>query len=116
MATFVLTYRAPKHYDGGGPDVAIQWQEYLESVGTNMVDAGNPVFMRRVIGADPGETDLAGYSIIDADDLDAACDFAKGVPFLKIGGAVEVGEITNLNILSVVTPAEDHAEATGMTR
>jgi hypothetical protein len=36
------------------------------------------------------------------------------VPFLEVGGAVEVGELTLLNMNSVSTTSGDHARATNL--
>jgi hypothetical protein len=35
---------------------------------------------------------VTGYSIIEADSLDAAVELVKGCPILQSGGSVEVGE------------------------
>jgi hypothetical protein len=109
----MLVYRAP---EGGQPDpsreIAQAWQSFLDSVGPNMKDAGNPVFERTVVGSGTADTVLGGYSIIEADDFDHAVQLAQGVPFLRFGGAVEIGELTRLDANSLVTDAQDHARAT----
>jgi hypothetical protein len=38
-----------------------------------------------------------GYTLVTADDLDAAVALARGCPFLQHDGGVEVGELTLLN-------------------
>jgi len=115
MATFLLVYRVP---EGGqpeaSPEVATAWQSYLDSVGSRMLDAGNPVFQRTVVGGGPNETVLGGYSLVEADSLEAASKMAQGVPFLAVGGAVEVGELTTLDVENIVTSASDHARATNL--
>jgi hypothetical protein len=40
---------------------------------------------------------LGGYTLVTADDLEAAVALAKGHPLLRQGGGVEVGELTVLN-------------------
>ena len=39
-----------------------------------------------------GSNPLTGYTIVTADDLDAAVAMAKGCPILSSGGSVEVAE------------------------
>ena len=113
MATYMLVYRVPQ---GGQPDaspeVAQAWQSFLDIVGSNMLDAGNPVFNRRVIGTSTAGTVLGGYSVIEAADFDTAVKLASGVPFLAVGGAVEIGELTRLNPEDISTTAQDHARST----
>ena len=102
MPTFLLTYRAPKDYTAGGPDTMAAWGTYFTELGSRLVDPGNPVFARTTLG-DCG-TDLAplgGYSIVTADDLEAAVDLARGCPILTVAGGVEVGVITELDPTSL---------------
>jgi hypothetical protein len=39
---------------------------------------------------------LGGYSVIKADTLDAAAEFAKGCPILSTGGSVEVRQLAEI--------------------
>jgi hypothetical protein len=55
------------------------------------------VFVRKTLGNCDAETALGGYSLIKADDLQAAVALAEGCPVLNEGGGVEVGELTILN-------------------
>ncbi len=97
MSTFVLTYRAPKDYQVGSPQTIEAWNAYFDGLGDHVVDRGNPVFTRTTLGTCATDTVLGGYSIISAEDLEAAVTLAKGCPFLSNGGGVEVGELTMLN-------------------
>jgi hypothetical protein len=63
----------------------------------NLVDRGNPVFVRSTLGNCGADTVLGGYTLVAADDLEAALRLAKGCPMLDAGGGVEVGELTLLN-------------------
>ena len=113
MANFLFTYRAPKDRPATSPQVAAAWQVYLDGLGSNLVDAGNPVFERRALGT-ASDTVLGGYSIVSAEDLETAVKLAEGCPFLQVGGGVEVGQLSLLSPESITTSAEDHARATGM--
>jgi YCII-related domain len=109
MSSYVFVYRAPKGYDGGDSDTFAAWQAWFEGLGASIVDAGNPVFARETVGQSSSETLLGGYSLITADDLEAAVALARGCPTVAAGGGVEVGELTQLNVGSLKTTADDHA-------
>jgi hypothetical protein len=49
-----------------------------------------------VIGEAGPSTRLGGYSIVTADDLDAALSLAKSCPSIERGGGVEVGLLADL--------------------
>ena len=61
-----------------------------------MVDGGAPVGMSKTVNASAvvdggGANPLSGYSIVQADSLNAAIELAKGCPILD-NGTVEVAE------------------------
>jgi len=104
MPKFILAY-----HGGGMPEteeegarVMAAWQSWLEGMGAACVDMGNPVGMSRTVYADKiaddgGANPLSGYSIIEAADMDAACDLAKGCPILEgASGTVEVAPIMEM--------------------
>jgi hypothetical protein len=97
MSRFLFAYRAPRNYKPGSPDVMAAWSTWFESMGPSLEERGNPVFERSSLGSSGGDTVLGGYSIVTADGLEAAVTLAKGCPALKVGGGVEVGELTSLN-------------------
>jgi hypothetical protein len=41
---------------------------------------------------------LAGYYVVDAPDLDAALDFARQIPAVRLGGAVEVRPLVEIPV------------------
>jgi hypothetical protein len=101
MANYVLIYKG-----GGGmaPSPEEQekamaaWGQWFGALGQSLVDGGNP-FSGQASSINPdgsvkqGATpELSGYSIIKADDLNAATAMAKGCPVLASGGSVEVFE------------------------
>jgi hypothetical protein len=96
MATFVIVNRAPKNYTPSA-DALAAFNVWFARLGVNLVDRGNPVFDSRTLGNSGADTTLGGYTLIDADDLEAAVALANGHPLLRQGGGVEVGELTVLN-------------------
>jgi hypothetical protein len=91
MPQFVFTYRAPKGYTANF-EKADAWRAWFDSMGDQLVQLGNPIWDRGTIGDTASETtQLGGFSIVSADDLDSALAIAKGCPQVDIGGGVEVG-------------------------
>src|SRR4051794_30977473 len=98
-------------YHGGGGMAATdeeiakvmeQWGAWFSELGTALVDGGNPIGAARTVSASGavseggGPNPVSGYSLVDADDLDAAVTLAKGCPLLAVGGSVEVCETLNM--------------------
>ena len=97
MATFVFTYRAPQDYTLGTPEGIAAWSSWFDSMGDHLVELGRPVFERTAIGnCSPADTELGGYSVIQADDFDAALAIAKGCPYLDREGGVEIGLLADI--------------------
>ena len=111
MSNYVFVYRAPTDYEGGSVDAFAAWQTWFEELGPSLVDAGNPVFSREIVGSSSADTVLGGYSLIAAENLEEAVALAQGCPYVGAGGGVEVGELTQLNLGSLTTTADDHATA-----
>jgi hypothetical protein len=100
MPKYVYAYRG-----GGGmletPEAQAQamqeWGAWFAGLGEAIVDGGNPFGPSRTVSADGtaaegGASGLGGYSIVNADSLDAATELTKGCPVLAAGGSVEVYE------------------------
>ena len=50
-----------------------------------------------MVVSDDGESEaLTGFSIVEAESMDAALDMAKNCPFLEMG-TLEVAEVMNMN-------------------
>jgi hypothetical protein len=39
---------------------------------------------------------MSGYTIVEADSIEAALSMAKACPFLEIGGSLEVSELVEM--------------------
>ena len=94
MTTYLFTYRTPKDSAPGGEGIIEAWNAFFEGLGTNLIDPGNPVFESTTVGYCGTDINpLGGYSIIEADDLDAALEKTTSCPVLASGGGVEVGVV-----------------------
>lgn len=71
------------------PEVSAAWKSWFATVGGSLVDSGSPLVAGRVItaaGANDAATDVlpaVGYSIVNAQDMDAAEKLLDGCPFVN---------------------------------
>jgi hypothetical protein len=93
MSTFLFSYRVPKTYTPGSPEDLAAWGAWFQSMGSNLVDPGKPIAERRALGSCPPESLQGGYSLVTADDVEAALELAERCPGLSQGFGVEVGEL-----------------------
>jgi hypothetical protein len=97
MGKYVLIYHQPDGYVPRADDGTVSaWLSFFEGIATHVVDMGQPVFERRSLGAVDAGTQLGGYSVVDADDLESAVRLAEGCPSLQYGGGVQVGELAEI--------------------
>jgi hypothetical protein len=93
MPHYLMIYRGPAGYVRT-PESTSQWRSWFDGMGDQLVELGNPAIEAVTVGnCDPESTELGGYSIIDADDLEAALVVAKGCPHLGRNGGVEVARV-----------------------
>ena len=73
------------------------WGDWMGKLGKALIDPGQPVGKSKAVTAGGVSDDVTapayGYSIVEAPDIDAACDMAKGNPMVTGGGSVEVAQI-----------------------
>lgn len=98
MAKYVLAYHGGKMPETPeeGAKVMAAWQSWFEGLGSAVIDGGNPCGMSKTVTSsgvedNGGANPISGYSLIEAADIDAAVEMAKGCPILD-HGSVEVAE------------------------
>lgn len=97
MARFIFTYRHREDYvPAAGQDVTAEWNGFFERIGSNVVEPGQPIFERTSLGDVGAATRLAGFSVVEAESLDAATALAQACPTLRRGGGVEIGVLAEL--------------------
>jgi len=97
MAEFIFVYRSPAGSAPGNPQTVNAWRAWFADMGPALHDMGRPVFSRATIGtASADSTQLGGYSVVTAQNLDEALALAKGCPAVAAGGGVEVGELADI--------------------
>ena len=104
MAKFLFIYHAPTSPADAAPAdpaemeaVMGQWMDWAGRVGDGLVDFGTPLDHGMQVtpeGTSPSTREVAGYSIIEAADMDAALALAQGHPHLNMpsGCTIEVHE------------------------
>jgi hypothetical protein len=100
MPKYVLTYRSPLDAIESDPDSVAPWIAWFGDIKDSLVDLGQPVSQARRVGSATAQT-LTGYSVIGADDLDAALAIAETCPAIGRGFGVEVGELIEMEHASL---------------
>ncbi len=100
MTKFVFIYHAPMTPAEATPPspeqmeaVMAEWNNWAGKVGDGMVDFGTPLAGGTRVSGDgtaPSSREVAGYSIIEASDMDAALALAKDHPHLMMPGGCEI--------------------------
>lgn len=85
MKKFVFVYDGPQTTEPPKPEVMDMWTNWFGSMGEKLVDGGNPFGsdVKSVSGSGTSEQteELAlGYSIVNAENMEQACDMASGCP------------------------------------
>jgi hypothetical protein len=100
MPTFLITYHGATEMPPS-PEAREQmmsaFMSWAGSVGDNMKDPGSPLGPSRVVtsaGDKDGQAEgsIGGYTVINADSLDAAVSAVRSHPFLGRGGTLQVSE------------------------
>jgi len=108
MARFILLYKGPATPQADiTPEVGAQlmqaWEAWMGKVGGALVDGGAPFTGSSTAVVADGSTrsasDLTGYTILEAQDIDAAKALVGGNPFLEDGSAKFAVEIYELGTM-----------------
>jgi hypothetical protein len=93
MRSFIVLYNGPATPAGASHE---GWPQWFQRAGDNLVDMGSPMTNGFVVHSD-GTTSLNGYSIIRAEDRNAALELVEDHPFLALGDeyAIEAFEVPN---------------------
>jgi hypothetical protein len=109
MSKFLYLYRGPATpMEDFTPEQSAEqmraWGDWMGRVGAALVDGGAPFGARAAVaddGTSPAPGDLNGYTIVEADSLDAARALLERHPFLSEGKgrfAVEVFELVPMQM------------------
>jgi hypothetical protein len=108
MAKFILLYKGPATPPADitpelGARLMQAWDAWMGKVGDALVDVGAPFAGSSTAVAGDGSTnsasDLNGYTIVEASDINAAKTLVDGNPFLDDGTANFAVEIYELGTM-----------------
>ena len=99
MAKYLLVYHGGGMAEGEAAQAELMaaWGTWFQNLGPALADGGNPTGQAKTIAGGAvsdggGANPATGYSLINADGIDAAVELAKGCPVLASGGSIEVAE------------------------
>jgi hypothetical protein len=101
MTRFVVIYHAPvsdfQQMGAATPEDMAEgmkaWMAWAESCGDALIDMGTPLAGGQRLsksGASPSEKGVVGYSILEADSMEAAQALLKGHPHLEWAAGCEI--------------------------
>lgn len=104
MPHFIFAYHGGKRPETpeAGAELMARWRAWMEDIGASIVNPGNPVGMSKTVSSqgvadDGGSNPLSGFTIVDAENIEAACGLAKGSPHLD-HGTIEIAELMNIEM------------------
>ena len=103
MSQFMITYLGgdkPSSPEEGEQHMA-KYRAWLSSLGDKAVSPANPLKDMHTINPDRtvtagSTTSMSGFTVIEAESIEAALSVAKACPFLEIGGSLEVSELIKM--------------------
>ena len=104
MAKFMFIYHggAAPTTPEEGEKVMAAWGAWMGSLGESLVDGGNPAGASMTLTAQGvqeggGSNPVSGYTIVQADSMEAALALGKDCPiFLADGASIEVAEALDM--------------------
>ena len=97
MPNYVIAYLGGKQMPNPQDRAAhvARWKAWVDELGRAMVNPGTPLGQGKLVSSDGvserGPNALTGFSIVLAENIDAAIEIAQRCPFLEIG-TIEVAE------------------------
>lgn len=103
MAQYILVYLGgdqPSSPDEGKKQMA-KYMEWLSSLGDSAISPANPLKNTHTVNSDGtvannSTSTMSGYTIIEAESIEAALKSAQACPFLETGGSLEVSELIQM--------------------
>lgn len=79
----------------------VKWMSWMESLGNAVVDRGYAVGKSKTAGPtgilnDGGANPLSGFTVIQAENIEAALEMALSSPHVDVGGTIEVAPVMNM--------------------
>ncbi len=103
MTQFIITYlggNQPATPDEGRAHFA-KYMQWINGLGEAVISGMNPLKDTHHVSPDGSVsmgtgTKMSGFTIIEAESIEAAVVVTKSCPFLDIGGSLEVSELVHM--------------------
>ncbi len=103
MTQYMITYlggNQPATPEEGKQHFA-KYMQWLAALGNAAVSPANPLKGTCVMHPDGqvtegGMTSMSGFTLIEAESMEAAQKIARDCPFLEIGGSLEISELIKM--------------------
>lgn len=100
MAQYLFSYLGGNHptTPEQGQQHFARYMEWLNALGDAAVSPANPLGNTHCVKADGSVTEgsasaMSGFTIVEAESMEAALAMARSCPFLEINGSLEVSEM-----------------------
>ena len=80
----------------GKPETLTAWGAWFGTLGDQVIDQGLPTHGATAVGECGAGSVPSGYSVVEAENLEAAVAIAERCPALAEGGGVQVGAAVHL--------------------
>lgn len=108
MSKFIYIYKGPatpmdQFTEAQAAEEMAAWGAWMGKVGAALIDGGAPFGARTSVvddGTGAEASELQGYTIVEADNLDAAKALTEGHPFLSEGHgrfSLDIFELVDMN-------------------
>jgi hypothetical protein len=99
MPKYLIAYHSGATSPPQGGEQMARWKVWIASLGDAVVNPGTPLGNGKRVSSE-GISDraadfLTGFSIVSADNLEAALEFARRCPYLDYG-TLEVAEVMEM--------------------
>ncbi|WP_108879821.1 YciI family protein [Anderseniella sp. Alg231-50] len=98
MPQFIFAYHGGKMPEDPyeGAKLMARWEAWMAGLGKAVVNPGHPVGKSSTVTSsgvtdDGGSNPLSGFSLVEADSMDAAIEMARGCPHIE-HGSIEIAE------------------------
>jgi hypothetical protein len=103
MPQFIFTYHGgmqPETPEEGQKSME-EWKAWAANLGPALINPGTPVGITKVLTKDgvsenPSPHPIMGFSILEADSMEAALDLLRDCPHFKYEGTLEVSEMMEM--------------------
>ncbi len=105
MANFIIIYHGSGNMQNMTKEEGMahrgKWMEWVGGLGKAVVNPGQPLKGNQMLSTNgtsevEGDSRISGYAVVEAADMDAAMEMAKGDPFMNMGGSIQVAEMVTM--------------------